>query len=166
MKPFNEIQWKKMCRQLFVIFLVVTVLQLATGCLTQRPYVSPVTGQVVIGTNGQPVMESVADTNKIAQIIGVVKGVNDATAALNPYSVPLSWLLTLAGGVATGISGLVASRKNKQLGQTTDILSSVIQGVESITSPDVSQQVKAAIQLRATSAGVQPQLDKIVQSQT
>lgn len=100
-----------------------------------------------------------------------------STAALVPPAAPYVDLAKLAiagiGAVLGGISGYFAQKKNtnavkEELGTNQTMLASVIQGVESSTAePTTSgKAVKSAIQDRATAAGVQYQLDKVVKRLT
>lgn len=94
-----------------------------------------------------------------------------AGAALIPVAAPyasiLGWLIPIIfGGIGAG-AGYYAQAKNT--GQANAMLGAVIQGVESGLggqAPAVVASVKTAIQSRATSAGVQPALDAVVQKLT
>lgn len=90
-----------------------------------------------------------------------------AIPAVAPYATIAGWLIPLIfGGIGTA-AGYYAQAKNT--GQSNAMLGAVIQGVESgLTgqTPAVATAVKAAIQSKATAAGLQPQLNTVVQKLT
>jgi len=129
-----------------------------SGCVSPQPVVvqtpsGPVTNQVY-GPN--------PNLNNISNAVSGALGAAAVVPAAAPY-VTLGQILTaLAFGGVGAVSTWYAQRKNGTM------LASVIQGVEDATSaatvtPDA---VKAAIQDRATAAGVQAALDKRVQALT
>ncbi len=133
--------------------LIALVAVAVVGCITR--YTDPATGKEIY----------VADTNKIAAAVGSAHAVNDATAPLNPYALPVRGLIELGGVVALGISSVVAGIKNGQLKTSNAMNNAMIRGVED-ANPETDSPTKKAIAARATTAGVQPVLDKLVQAVT
>lgn len=123
-----------------------------------------------------PVTPAYVPDPRIAQYSNYVQqglGAAALVPAAQPYVSLASLALAAVGAILGGISGFVAQRKSTtaalaQADQNSTMLQAVIQGVESATSAATitQQSVKSAIQSSATAAGVQPQLNKVVQQNT
>lgn len=97
---------------------------------------------------------------------GIAAGASVVPVAA-PYAAIASWLIPIIFGGIGAASGYYAQARST--GKSNAMLGAVIQGVESgLTgqAPAIADAVKGAIQSRATSAGVQPALDAVVQKLT
>lgn len=143
-----------------------------TGCASPNPNAgqvtvttNPTTG--VTTTNVQPPFIPNTGVTSVTSTIG---SLNDATAALDPYS----GLIKLGLGLTTLVAGGIAAWQNNKAKGLNAQLTSVVQGVEAATTDAAGNNVsgvtgaavKQAIRTQAVAAGVQPALDATVQKLT
>ena len=151
------------------------------GLIVTNPPVAPSTNPIIIQlpsitVTNPPTPAYVPDprineySNYAQQAVGVAAAVVPGAA---PYTTLASTGIGLIGALIGVISGYVAQKKSTnaalaQASQNSDMLTAVIQGVESATSKSTitADSVKSAIQDTATAAGVQSQLHKVVQANT
>jgi hypothetical protein len=77
---------------------------------------------------------------------------------------PYGWIASAALALAAGGLGLYAKNRNGKLNDAQSALTAVVTGVEA--AGDAAAPVKVSIQSAATAAGIQDQLDPLVQSIT
>jgi hypothetical protein len=145
-----------------LLILVLSAIAIIVGCTVANPNQAP------DPLTGAPAPKYIPDP-AIGSISNTVAGVASAIAPVNPWAGITDYLLKSAFGVLGLVAGYVAQRRNTQAAQADatqkqNILATVIRGVEDAGT--AAAAVKTSIQTRATAAGVQPQLDALVQSVT
>ena len=142
---------------LILLTAVALTLFAATGCSTLdkvllAPNITPAVTNTVSGaiepshTNyvvAPAVADGIATANTYAPLIPA------------PYNLPVTAALAL---LSAGL-GIYARQRNGQLSTANAIVNAVVSGVEAVGHPET----KAAIQNAAVAAGVQSQLDSVVQ---
>lgn len=148
---------------ILIALLVCSVAIICFGCVVRSPSgpPDPITGAV-------PLASYVPDP-RINSLSNTVAGAAAMAAPINPYAGITDTLLKAGFGLAGMVAGWLAQRKNTQTAkneatQKTALLTTVIKGVEDAGTASVP--VKTAIQQRASSTGMQTQLDEIVQRVT
>lgn len=119
---------------------------IVAGCTTTQVKENP-PGSGILTTN-------VVVDPRLTGALDTIKAVNDSTAAVNPYSVPID----IGLGAITLIAGWIAKRKNDKLAMTNNLLRVVVQGVDQANVPTV----KETIQKHAENMGVEGALSQVV----
>lgn len=91
---------------------------------------------------------------RVATTIETIRAVNEATKPVNPFS----GLVEIGLGTATLLAAWFAKRKNDQLAQSKQLLTTVIQGVDQANN----DTVKSTIQAHASKVGVEGTLSQAV----
>lgn len=110
------------------------------GCVTKNPNYQPPPADQSSITNPQFVTDTATISNKLA----VLHTINDASAPVNPYSVPIRGLLEAGGSLALIISGLLAKKKSKEAAAKSSALDTMAVGVIAAGQPVVQQVTQAA----------------------
>jgi hypothetical protein len=155
---------EKLLRSIGFAALITTALTviILTACVASNPNKTPdpVTGQLPPPNIIDPRLFSASNT---------ATGIANSLAPVNPYAGVTDYLLKAGFGLAGIVAGYIAQKRNTtaaqaEASQKAVLLNTVIQGVESLGT--AAAPVKAAIQTRATAAGVQPALDAAVKANT
>lgn len=126
---------------------VTTLAIVIIGCTTAK--VTPADP-----ATGTPATTNYIVDPKLTKAIEVASQVNDATAAVDPYSGYVKWGL----GAASLVAGWFAKRKNDQLAAQVALSKAMVQAVDQYDN----QAVKDAIQVHATRVGVEGELNTFV----
>jgi len=148
-------------KKLLIILSAVTLFVVA-GCstfdkaaLTATPNVTPAVTNAVTGAVTPPATNTTYAPNP-ALVAGIQQAQGYTGLIPPPYGTAVDGLLALA---LAGL-GLYARSKNGQLSTANSVINAVVSGVEAVGHPET----KAAIQNAAVAAGVQVNLDPVVQS--
>lgn len=129
-----------------VILALATVAIILAACTTTKVSENP-PGSGNYSTN-------VIVDPRLSGTIDTIKAVNDATAGVNPWNVPIN----LGLGLVASIAAWVAKKKNDDLANKALLLKTLIQSVDA----QDNQGVKDAIQNHATKIGVEGELNQVV----
>lgn len=128
------------------LFALVCALVVLAGCTTpQRTETPPGSGNYSTNYVTDP---------RVATTIETIRAVNEATKPVNPFS----GLVEIGLGTATLLAAWFAKRKNDQLAQSKQLLTTVIQGVDQANN----DTVKSTIQAHASKVGVEGTLSQAV----
>lgn len=113
----------------------------------------------VLVTNTVTVTNGWQVSSTVSNIVGYAQMANGATAALDPYSVPIGGIL--AGGL--GLLGWYARLKTKQAQQHLSTATTMITAIEGL-APTVVAGVKAAVAAQALHSGTTNEVNATVQA--
>lgn len=141
----------KKTRLLFISILSAATLCIVAGCVTANPE----------HATNPAAPAYVADQATISNAVVAAQGIVSSTAPFNPYAAPTNSLIAAVGGLAVGLSSLIATIKSKRKEATTDkVLTAVIAGVEAANDKATKEKIQAV----ATASGVETVLYNKVNS--